>query len=542
MQCNTGAPRPGCTPLREPRRAVQRILNIEFMKPNTGKNILVLMADQMTPSSLRAYGNTVSKTPRIDALARDGVVFDSAYCASPLCAPSRFALMAGKLPSKIGAYDNAAEFSAQTLTFAHYLRAAGYRTVLSGKMHFCGPDQLHGFEERLTTDIYPADFGWAPDWDHREVRPSWYHNMSSVLDAGRCVRTNQLDFDDEVTFTTRQKLYDIARERQAGADVRPFCVVASLTHPHDPYAITSAYWDLYRDDEIDLPSTTLTFDQSDPHSKRLRHACENDRTPPNEQQVRNARRAYYGALSYVDAQFGAILDALDATGLADDTIVIVTSDHGDMLGERGLWYKMTFFENAARVPLIVHAPKQFSPHRVACSVSTIDLLPTLVELATGERNPAWPDPVDGRSLVPHLQNEGGHDETFGEYLAEGAIAPIVMIRRGRYKFIHTPADPDQLFDLVADPNELVNLAGDFAQADTVAAFRAEVRARWNLDALHGEVLASQRRRRFHYAASTQGRIQAWDWQPFTDASQRYMRNHIELDTLEAMARYPRVGE
>lgn len=510
------------------------------MKPTTGKNILVLMADQMTPSALRAYGNQVSKTPRIDALARHGVVFDSAYCASPLCAPSRFALMAGKLPSKIGAYDNAAELPAQTLTFAHYLRAAGYRTVLSGKMHFCGPDQLHGFEERLTTDIYPADFGWAPDWDHPEVRPSWYHNMSSVLEAGPCVRTNQLDFDDEVTFAVRQKLYDIVRERQAGLDDRPFCVVASLTHPHDPYAISSGYWNLYRDEDIDLPHTTLTYEQSDPHSRRLRHVCETDRTPPTPQQVRHARHAYYGALSYVDAQFGSILDALDATGLADDTIVVVTSDHGDMLGERGLWYKMTFFENASRVPLIVHAPKHFAAQRVAGSVSTIDLLPTLVELATGRRETVWPDPVDGRSLVPHLRGDGGHDETFGEYLAEGAIAPIVMIRRGRFKFIHTPVDPDQLFDLEADPHELVNLAGAPAHADTVADFLAEVRQRWDLDALHQAVVASQRRRRFHYAATTQGRIQAWDWQPFTDASQRYMRNHIELDTLEAMARFPRV--
>ncbi|WP_118180202.1 choline-sulfatase [Paraburkholderia phosphatilytica] len=511
------------------------------MSLSTRKNILILMADQMTPSSLRAYGNSVSKTPRIDALAREGVVFDSAYCASPLCAPSRFALMAGKLPSKIGAYDNAAELPAQTLTFAHYLRAAGYRTVLSGKMHFCGPDQLHGFEERLTTDIYPADFGWVPDWDQPEVRPSWYHNMSSVLDAGPCVRTNQLDFDDEVTFTVRQKLYDIARERQAGADARPFCVVASLTHPHDPYAIPAEYWNLYRDEEIDLPRTSLSYEESDPHSKRLRNVSEVDRTPPTEQQVRNARRAYYGALSYVDTQFGAILDALEASGLADDTIVIVTSDHGDMLGERGLWYKMTFFENATRVPLIVHAPKEFGAHRVAGSVSTIDLLPTLVELAIGTRQTAWPDPVDGRSLVPHLVNDGGHDEVFGEYLAEGAIAPIVMIRRGQYKFIHTPADPDQLYDLQADPQELRNLADDPAHQHTVEAFRAEIANRWNLAAVHDDVLASQRRRRFHYHATTQGRIQPWDWQPFTDASQRYMRNHMELDTLEAMARFPRVG-
>jgi choline-sulfatase len=407
-------------------------------------------------------------------------------------------------------------------------------------MHFCGPDQLHGFEERLTTDIYPADFGWVPDWDRPDVRPSWYHNMSSVLDAGPCVRTNQLDFDDEVTYTTRQKLYDIVRERAAGGDVRPFCLVASLTHPHDPYAIPQQYWDLYRDEEIDMPRVTLTREESDPHSKRLRDVYEADLTPPTEQQIRDARHAYYGALSYVDAQFGAILDTLKATGLADDTIVIVTSDHGEMLGERGLWYKMTCFEGGVRVPLIVHAPKHYRAHRVAASVSHVDLLPTLVEMATGTRRVEWPDTVDGQSLIPHLHNDGGHDEAIVEYFAEGAIAPMMMIRRGKYKFIHTPVDPDQLYDLADDPHERVNLAQDPKNATLVDAFRKEIAQRWNIPALHQAVVASQRRRRFHFEATTQGTIRSWDWQPFNDASQRYMRNHIELDTLEAMARYPRI--
>ena len=142
------------------------------------------MADQLAPSALPFGGTPVTRAPAISELAESGVVFDAAYTASPLCAPARASLLTGLLPSRTGVYDNAAEFRAEIPTFAHHLRSAGYRTVLAGKMHFCGPDQLHGFEERLTTDIYPADFGWTPDWDHPEIRPSWYHDMSSVTQAG----------------------------------------------------------------------------------------------------------------------------------------------------------------------------------------------------------------------------------------------------------------------------------------------------------------------------------------------------------------------
>lgn len=500
------------------------------------------MADQLTPTALPAYGNTVAKTPHLDALAADAVIFDSAYCNSPLCAPSRYAFMTGKLPSHIGAYDNAAELPSEAITFAHHLRSAGYRTVLSGKMHFCGADQLHGFEERLTTDIYPADFGWTPDWEQPELRPDWYHNMGSVIDAGACVRTNQLDYDDEVVGAARQKLFDIARD----ADDRPFCLVVSMTHPHDPYAISAPYWNLYRDDQIDMPridANVLPQAQQDPHTQRLRHVIDIDRTPVTPQQIRAARHAYYGAVSYVDEQIGAIRMTLEQTGMADNTIIIVTSDHGDMLGERGLWYKMSFFEHSSRVPLIVSAPQRFAAHRVAQSVSLIDLLPTLVDLSR-DRNaplaatsPYLPD-IDGRSLLPHLQQTGGHDGVAAEYLAEGAIAPIVMLRRGVFKFIHSPADPDQLFNLEADPDELRNLADDHAHGATVASFRQEILAGWDLPSLHAQVLASQRRRRFLAATLRIGKSHAWDYQPVQDASRRYIRNHLDLDALEARARLP----
>jgi len=405
---------------------------------------------------------------------------------------------------------------------------------LSGKMHFCGPDQLHGFEERLTTDIYPADFGWTPDWTRFEERPGWYHSMDSVIKAGPCTRTNQIDFDDEVVFAARQKLFDIARDK----DRRPFCLVVSMTHPHDPYVIPESYWNRYRDGEIDLPRVTQRELDEDPHSRRLRHVIGLTLAQPSERQIRAARRAYLGALSYVDDQIGSLLATLRQARLAANTVIMVLADHGDMLGERGLWYKMNFFENACRIPLIVHAPGRFVPHRVSESASLLDVLPTLVDLASEGEALAYAAPIDGRSLLPALQGGTEPGQVVGEYLAEGAVAPIVMIRRGRYKFVHSAPDPDQLYELTADPDERVNLSSRADCAAIVAEFRAEVARRWSLDEVHQAVLASQRRRHLVYAALREGRYRPWDHQPSRDASRLYIRNDQELNDLEALARFP----
>ncbi len=501
--------------------------------PAQRPNILFIMADQMAAPLLPIHdcGSPI-KMPHLSRLAAGGVVFDSAYCNSPLCAPSRFSLVSGQLPSKIGAYDNAADFPADVPTYAHYLRRLGYRTALSGKMHFCGPDQLHGYEERLTSDIYPADYGWAVNWDEPDLRPSWYHNMSSVLQAGPCVRTNQLDFDEEVVFRAKQYLFDHVRNTPE----QPFCLTVSMTHPHDPYAIPPEFYDLYNDANIPMPRVAIPQDRQDPHSQRVLKVIDLwGRTMPQDA-IRKARRAYFGACSYIDSNIGKLVKTLGECGLADDTVVVFSGDHGDMLGERGLWYKMHWFEGAARVPMVIHAPGRFAARKVAQSVSAIDLLPTFVALAGGSLDASLA--LDGRSLLPHLQGAQGHDEVIGEYMAEGTNAPLVMIRRGQYKFIHSSQDPCLLFDLAADPDELENLATAPQHQALLAAFMEETGSRWNMPALHAQVLASQRRRRFVYGALTKGKLHSWDHQPYVDASQQYMRNHIDLDDLERRARYP----
>jgi choline-sulfatase len=504
-------------------------------------NILFIMADQMAGPALPVYGHPVVKAPHLTSLAERGVLFESAYCNSPLCAPARASLMTGQLPSRIGTYDNAAEFPASVPTFAHYLRALGYHTCLSGKMHFTGPDQLHGFEERLTTDIYPADFSWTPDWRSPDERFSWYHNLLSVVQAGPCVATNQLDFDEEVAFHAARKLYDRARDATRPEAARPFFLLVSFTHPHDPYAIPREYWDRYRDDEIDLPAAApIPLAELDPLSRRVRHMCALDEFVITEAHVRAARHAYYGAISYIDDKVAQLLHALEAVGQTENTIIIFVSDHGDMLGERGLWYKMTFFEWSVRVPMIVYAPGRFAPRRIAAHVSLADLLPTLLDLATEGQGVELAARIDGQSLYPLLHgdlNRAG-DLVLGEYLAEGVSAPAFMIRRGRYKYILSEHESEQLFDVEADPHELNDLTRRPDHAEVQRAFREEVKTHWDVPAIHQQVLASQQRRQLVARALALGQYTPWDFQPRQDASRQYVRSHLDLNELERRARFP----
>jgi choline-sulfatase len=500
-------------------------------------NILLVMADQLAVPAMPFHGDPVTQAPAMSALAERGVVFDAAYTPSPLCAPARASLMTGRLPSGTTTYDNAAPFPSDLPTFAHYLRLAGYRTALVGKMHFCGPDQLHGFEERLTTDIYPADFGWTPDWSDLGHRPHWYHDMSSVIDAGPCVRSNQLDFDDEVAFAAERLVYEHARSD----DDRPFCFVVSFTHPHDPYTTTREWWDRYDGVDIAMPEHDYDPEVATPHEDRLRFICETDQVDLTREQVTAALRAYRGSVSYVDDRIGRLLRALRDTDLADDTVIVLTSDHGDMLGERGLWYKMSFFESSARVPLVVSFPQRFEPHRVSAPVSTVDLLPTLVDLATGGDLTGVVDELDGTTLTGLLDGDPGvHPPVLCEYLAEGAAAPIVMVREETLKLVRSPTDPDQVYDLATDPWERTNLAGSVAHAEAVARLSAIADARWDLDELDAQVRRSQRRRHIVDEAGHHGPPPRWDHQPASDASQQYIRNHMDLGDLEARARYPSV--
>ena len=436
----------------------------------------------------------------------------------------------------------------------------------------------------------------------QKIRPDWYHNMSSVMEAGPVVRTNQLDFDEEVISKSQQYLYNHVRQRND----QPFCLTVSMTHPHDPYAMTKEFWDLYEGVDIPLPKTpAFAQDLQDPHSQRVLQCIDLWGKEMPEERIKAARRAYYAACTYVDHNVGKLLKVLDDCGMTDDTIIVFTGDHGDMLGERGLWYKMVWYENSSRVPMIVHAPKYFAPKRVAQNVSTMDLLPTFADLVGAPLVKELP--LDGVSLLPYLtdKEEDGPktDTVLGEYMGEGTQSPVVMIRRGRYKFVASLIDPPMLYDLENDPEEKVNLVAGLSTptptatkpsgtpattlptpddtpraspmpqrnatssfpfptpprtpspskvpgplpattdpAKLLAYFSEEANARWDLPRIHEDVLRSQRRRRLVYSSLLQGTPSIWDYEPRVDPSTTYIRNQGKgaLDDVELISRWPRV--
>ena len=502
-------------------------------------NILMIIADQLTAKVLSFHGAAKpAKTPNLDRLAAEGHVLQNTYCPFPICAPSRQAMLTGKLASEIGVYDNGAEFCSSHPTFVHHLRNNGYYTALSGKAHFVGADQLHGYEDRLTTDVYPADLAWTPRWDQdAEVYPfedSGKTGIKALTLSGPVATSLNIEFDEEVCFAARRCLQDCARYRKG----QPFLLNVSFGSPHDPYQSTPAFWDLYNDDDVGMPAQpSIAHDQQDPHSRQLyRHIGKVDWEPDDEMILRS-RRGYYAAVSFVDHQVGRLLETLKECGFHDNTIIVFTSDHGDMLGEKGIWFKQTMYDQAVRVPLLFWGPNTVPPGRTDGNVSLLNLFPTILDCAGV--SPASPSGEHGSEGRPHVDQSlwpvltGQSDKTsdciYCEHTDANALAPILMVRRGSYKYVYSEKWGCQLFDLGSDPDETENLIDDPGLTDERESLRQLVLSRWgDPKALHDRIVADQNRRRLVWQSLTQGKRPVWDYQPFEDQTRRFVRSDAFL--------------
>jgi len=296
------------------------------------------------------------------------------------------------------------------------------------------------------------------------------------------------------------------------------------------------YWDLYDDCEHLLPEVpAFAYEQHDAHSRRIFDANDWRSFTISEQDIRRSRQAYFANISYLDDKIGQILEVLETTEQEAD--ILFVSDHGDMLGERGLWFKMSMFDGSSRVPMMISAP-DLPAGRIDTPVSTIDVCPTLAELAGADMQ-SVSDWTEGRSLLGVARGAVGRGPVAIEYAAEASYAPVVALRDARYKYVRCTLDPEQLFDLVNDPHELNNLAQDKEHADVLQEMRELADSRWDLERFDADVRRSQARRWVVYGALRNGAYYPWDYQPLQKASDRYMRNHMDLNEVEHRQRFPR---
>jgi choline-sulfatase len=318
----------------------------------------------------------------------------------------------------------------------------------------------------------------------------------------------QIDYDESVMHFAVQEIY----ARRRSADARPFFMTVSLTHPHDPYVTTQKYWDLYRPEEIDDPRVGfIPVERRDPHSQSLYYHFGQDKLAIDAAATRRARHGYYGMISYVDDLFGRLESALQETGYSENTVIVFVSDHGDMMGERGMWFKKTLFEPAIRVPLMIARPNG-KPGRIAAPVTLMDVFPTLAGFASGG-NPVLQTDLDGRDLGPALDGAPLGGPIFVEHLDGGTKAPRVMVRLENHKLVLSRAYPDQLYDLAADPLELCDVSANPAYAKIKADLTSLATNCWDLEALADQVARGQTARKLIDSALAKGRREVWDFLP-----------------------------
>ncbi len=453
-------------------------------KSKSGRpNILVIMTDQHSKYFLGCYGNEIVRTPNLDRLASEGMRFTDTYCSSPLCVPSRMSFMTGRTPSRNRVWNNQGILGSGVPTWAHVLAAEGYETSLVGRMHFSGPDQRHGFVSRPIGE-YSATHPGSPYKSSHPGAKIYYHggsgqSRSCVEQAGRGTTSYQ-HFDEVITEAACKYL-----RTRAAAPEQPFAATIGLVLPHCPFIAPKHLFDYYYN-KIDLPRSSGNEPATIRRFRKLRGILE----PLPLERIRVARAAYYGMCEHVDMLIGNIFACLEDTGLAENTLVIYCTDHGEMAGDHGCWWKSNYYEGSVGIPMIARLPGVV-PTGSACDAvcNLMDLGPTLSEVA-GVEMPG----TDGRSLWSTLQGDHPKEwcnETFSELCDRvgDLYLPSRMIRSGRWKLWVYPDEenlPPALFDLDSDPLEMNDLGQDPAAAKVREELLAKVFAHWSSQDVHDQ--------------------------------------------------------
>ena len=422
-------------------------------------NFVILRSDEHNPRISSLEGHPFIQTPNLERLAERGTVYQSHYCPSPLCMPSRSSFLSGRWVHDIQTYNNCGILPVDAPSYGGKLDRQGVHSVLFGKVDGFRPveemgfSEMHGHGYRNPGDL---NFGRKPV----TVRPI-ISNTGKERQDGWGVKENASSGDDRKVDAAIEWLR--ANGKTLG---RPWSVEINISNPHFPQFVSQEMWDLYEGHD-DLPEHDVDAAPADhAYAQDLRLHFQTDKF--REESVRGLRRGYYGCVTYVDQQVGRVMDTLEETGLSDNTVFVYTSDHGEMLGKFGMWWKCSLYEDSVRAPLIVAGPgfrKGVVDHT---AVSQLDLQASIFAATGAARPEEW--------AGSPLQELGENDETratFSEYHGHGVRGSGFVIRKGKWKYIHNCEAPNQLFNIDVDRDELVNRAE--SETDVAADLERELR-------------------------------------------------------------------
>jgi choline-sulfatase len=432
-------------------------------------NIVVIMSDQHSRKVLGTYGNRVVKTPHLDALAERGTVYENAYTNYPLCMPARWSFLTGKSPNRLGLWSIAAAMNPEIPTFAHSLNMARYETVLCGRMHFLRNQRLHGFSKRI--------FGENSQYAAGELEGTSGFDRKGIAKSGPG-DNHYLLYDKECT----ERAVEWISYRSTQAENTPFCLVVGTVGPHCPFVCPKYLYDYYKD-KVEIPATFArdTWEASHPFSTRFRERSRIQDVTSDE--VRRVIASYYGMVEYDDSLVGRIVDAIDRSGLRSNTVIIYTSDHGELAGEHGLFWKYSFYEASVGIPLIVSIPGMQDGRKISSPVNLSDVAPTITKFAKASELPD----IDSEVLPGVFDglDENPERSVFSELLPDPQWSygpsggPARMLRKGEWKCNYYHNERAELFNMACDPDEIFDRADDPECGEILDAMLDEILDGWN---------------------------------------------------------------
>jgi choline-sulfatase len=434
------------------------------MKPS---NVLFILSDQHNPKVMGCAGHPIVHTPHLDALAARGTRFSAAYTNSPICVPARASLATGRYVHQIRYWDNANPYDGRVPAWGHRLREAGHSVVSIGKLHYRDTLDDNGFDEEIIPMHVVDGIGDLLGLI-RDKLPRRNKGRNYVIEAGGGEST-YTRYDQDILAESLRWL----REEAPRHGERPWVLFASFVNPHPPMIAPEEFYGLYPHDKVPFPIQYWTDAPLHPAVRQFRDAVYWDRM--DDAIVRKAVAAYLGQVSFLDHSIGALLGALEQSGLGASTRVIYSSDHGENLGNRGLWNKSVMYEDAAGIPLLMAGPDVPAGQVLDVPVSLVDVFPTVMEM-TGTRAVPADAELPGHSLLAIANGARPQRTVLSEYHAGNSTCGNFMIRHGPYKFVYYTQHPAQLFNLEHDPEEVHDLAADPARASLLAECEARLRS------------------------------------------------------------------